>query len=137
MIYAQFSQKYAAIMVHPYIVNTLNALVLIVTGIILYILNPAHPITALVPPLLGVLLLAATYHLRKHNRFVFHTVTALTLFAGVVFLAQINTTTFEWNQETTLLTVMGVSCFIAVAFYVGTFIKERRLRNNTIFKDDL
>lgn len=124
-------------MLHPYIVNTINALVLIVAGLIGYFSNPAKPPTALIAPFFGLLLLACTYHLRKHNRFVFHTVTALTLLVGLLVVWRIDPELFEWNRRNILLLVMGLSCFIAVAFYVGSFISERRLRNNTIYKDDL
>ena len=124
-------------MVHPYIINTLNAAVLIIAGFIIYFTNPAKPPTALIAPFFGVLLLAATYHLRKHNRFVAHTVTALTLLAGIIVIAQINPDSFDWNLRNVLLLLMTFSCFIAVAFYVGTFVRERRLRNDTIYKDDL
>ena len=124
-------------MVHPYIINTINALVLITAGLIGYFANPAKPPTALIAPFFGLLLLACTYHLRKHNRFVFHTVTALTLLVGLLVLLRIDTDMFEWNRRNILLVVMGLSCFLAAVVYVGTFIRERRLRNNTIYKDDL
>ena len=124
-------------MVHPYIVNSLNALVLISLGVIGYFVNPARPVTALIAPFIGILLLACTYHLRKHNRFVFHTVTALTLLVAIITLARINPDTFAWDTRNILLLLIGLSCFIAVVFYVATFVRERRLRNNTIYKDDL
>lgn len=124
-------------MVHPYVINTLNAIILIILGLIVYFANPVRPNAALIVPFFGILLLACTYHLRKHNRFVFHTVTALTLLVSVVVFARIDPETFDWNLRNTLLMLMGLSCFIAVAFYVSTFVRERRLRNNTIYKDDL
>lgn len=124
-------------MVHPYIINTINALVLLTAGLIGYFANPAKPPTALLAPLFGLLLLACTYHLRRHNRFVFHTVTALTLLVGLLVMWRIDPAAFSWNTRNVLLVLMGLSCFVAAGFYVGTFIRERRLRNNTIFKDDL
>lgn len=124
-------------MVHPYLINTLNALVLIVAGLVVYFLNPAKPPTALIAPLVGLLLLACTYHLRKHNRFVFNTVTALTLLVGFMIVWLLNLNTFSWNLRYLLLVAMAASCFLAVVVYVGTFIRERRLRDNRIYKDDL
>ena len=124
-------------MVHPYIINTINAIVLLVAGLIVYFANPAKPPTALIAPLFGLLLLACTYHLRRHNRFVFHTVTALTLLVGLLVVWRIDPETFDWSGRSMLLVLMGLSCLVATAFYVGTFVRERRLRNNTIFKDDL
>lgn len=124
-------------MVHPYLINTLNALVLIVAGLVVYFLNPAKPPTALIAPLVGLLLLACTYHLRKHNRFVFNTVTALTLLVGFMIVWLLNLNTFSWNLRYLLLVAMAASCFLAVVVYVGTFIRERRLRDNQIYKDDL
>ena len=129
--------KINPVMVHPYIINTINAFVLIIAGLIGYFANPAKPPTALITPFFGLLLLACTYHLRKHNRFVFHTVTALTLLVGLLVFMRIDIETFEWSRRNVLLLVMGLSCLVAAAFYVGTFIRERRLRNNTIYKEDL
>lgn len=130
--------KYNSVsMVHPYVVNFLNALVLITAGLILYFHDPARPPSALMATFFGVLLLACTYHLRKHNRFVSHTVTALTLLTGLLMLWQIDPELFSWNLHYTLLLLMALCCFIAAAFYVGSFIQERRLRNNSIYKDDL
>ncbi|MHA6247990.1 hypothetical protein ACXYMU_08655 [Pontibacter sp. CAU 1760] len=124
-------------MVHPYLINTLNALVLIIAGLVVYFTNPAKPPTALIVPLVGLLLLACTYHLRKHNRFVFNTVTALTLLVGFMIVWLLNLNTFSWNLRHLLLVAMAASCFLAVVVYVGTFIRERRLRDNRIYKDDL
>lgn len=124
-------------MVHPYIINTLNALVLITAGLILYFSDAAKPAGTLAVPSLGILLLACTYHLRQHNRFVFHTVSALTLLTGLLLLWHIDPEVFTWNLHYVLLLLMALCCFVAMAFYVGTFVQERRVRNNRIYKDDL
>jgi hypothetical protein len=124
-------------MVHPYVANTINALVLILAGLAAYFLLPSRPLLALAAPAFGILLLATTHHLRRHNRFVFHTVTALTLLAGFLLILRINPDTFVWDVKNTLLLVMGLSCFLAVFSYVASFLRERRLGNNTIYKDDL
>ena len=58
-------------MVHPYIVNTINEAVLIVAGLAGYFFMPSKPVIALIAPAFGLLLLACTYHLRRHHRFVF------------------------------------------------------------------
>lgn len=124
-------------MVHPYIANSINALVLILAGLAAYFLSPDRPLELLLAPMLGLLLLAATYHLKRHNRFVLHTVTALTLLAGFLLMVRIDPDNFVWDAEHTLVLLMGVSCFLAAFSYVASFLKERRLRNNTIYKDDL
>lgn len=124
-------------MAHPYIVNTVNASILIIAGLIGYFSNSAKPPTALIAPFIGLLLLACTYHLRKHNRFVLHTVTALTLLTGLLVVWRIDPALFDWNRRNILLLLMALSCFVAVALYVGSFLKERRTPNNTIYKDDL
>jgi len=124
-------------MVHPYVANTINALILIVAGLAAYFLLPDRPQVALIAPAFGVLLLACTHHLRKHNRFVFNTVSALTLLAGFALVTRINPDTFMWDGKHVLLLVMGASCFLAVASYVATFVRERRMGNNTVYKDDL
>jgi uncharacterized membrane protein YjjP (DUF1212 family) len=124
-------------MVHPYITNTINALILIVAGLAAYFLLPDRPQVALIAPAFGVLLLACTYHLRKHNRFVFNTVSALTLLAGFALVSRIDPDTSTWDAKHILILVMGVSCFLAVVTYVATFVSERRSGNNRVYKDDL
>ena len=124
-------------MPHPYVVNSINAVILIVAGILVYFIHPDKPVIALVAPGLGIMLLACTYHLRKHNRFVTHTVTALTLLAAIVVIMRINMAGDEFDTRHLLLLLMGISCLVAVAFLVGSFVRERRLRNNNIYKDDL
>ncbi|GGG01601.1 hypothetical protein [Pontibacter amylolyticus] len=124
-------------MVHPYIANSINALVLILAGLAAYFLSPSRPLLALLAPVFGILLLATTYHLKRHNRFVFHTVSALTLMAGFLLILRIDPDTFVWDSKHVLILLMGISCFLAVLSYVASFLRERRLRNNTIYKDDL
>ncbi|RIJ41862.1 hypothetical protein D1627_07575 [Pontibacter oryzae] len=124
-------------MVHPYIINTFNALILIIVGLVGYFTQPTSPIIALSLGFLGILLLACSYHLHKHNRFVFHTVTALTLLTGALIIWQIDPETFTWNLRNALFLISGVSCLVAVGVYVGTFIQERRTRDNSIYKEDL
>ena len=124
-------------MAHPYIVNTINGILLLSLGLIAYFTSQDSPLTILVIPFIGILLLACTYHLRKHNRFVFNTVTALTLLVGLIILAHFDPDTFSWDTQNVLLLLMGLSCFGAAGSYILTFVRERRLKNNTIYKDDL
>lgn len=122
-------------MLPSYTVNALNALVLLLAGLISYAL---HPVTEmLIAPLLGVILLLFTYHLRRHNRFVLHTITAITLLAGIYFMLLFDPELFSWQNEQPAFLVMGLSCFIATLFYVGSFVRERRQRDNTLYKEDL
>lgn len=124
-------------MLHPYIINTINAVVLIVAGLVVYFIHPDSPLGYLIAPALGIMLLACTYHLRKHNRFVAHTVTALTLLAAVIVIMRLNATGENWDTMHFLLLLMGISCLLAVGVFIGSFIRERRLRNNAIYKEDL
>lgn len=124
-------------MLHPYIINSINAVILIAAGLIVYFIHPMRPLPALIAPGLGIMLLACTHHLRRHNRFVTHTVTALTLLAALVIAIRLNAADERWDVIHGLLLLMGLSCLVAVGVYISTFIKERRLRNNTIYKDDL
>lgn len=124
-------------MLHPFIINSINATILIVAGLAVYFIQPARPLLALVAPVVGIMLLACTYHLRKHNRFVSHTVTALTLLAAIVVIMRLNAAGETWDITHILLFIMGLSCLIAVGVFIGTFMRERKLRNNTIYKDDL
>lgn len=124
-------------MLPSYTVNALNALVLIIIGLVSYFVNPAKPTAMLAAPVLGFLLLACTYHLRRHNRFVKHTVTAITLLAGIYFIMLFEPDLFTWQNEQPALLLMGISCFVATLFYVGTFVRERRQQDKTLYKEDL
>ncbi|TXK52194.1 hypothetical protein FVR03_01885 [Pontibacter qinzhouensis] len=124
-------------MVHPYVVNTINALVLLIAGLTAYFVTRAPAPAALLAPAFGVALLACTRHLRKHNQFVINTVTALTLIAGFTFLLYIDFEGGSWKINDMLYLLMGISCFVAAVFYTGTFLSERRKKDNTIYKDDL
>ncbi|WP_347159117.1 hypothetical protein [Pontibacter chitinilyticus] len=123
-------------MVHPYLINTLNGLVLMLLGLGYYFAPPSQDITTLIIPAFGLLLLACTHHLRRHNRFVFHTVTSLTLLAAILLIIQLRIGAAGWSMKDYLLLLMSISCFIASAFYVGTFVQERR-RGGRVYKDDL
>ncbi|MBF9254688.1 hypothetical protein I2I11_15390 [Pontibacter sp. 172403-2] len=123
-------------MAHSYVINSINGLVLILVGLTRYVVIPDQPVTALAVPVFGLLLLACTYHLRKHNRFVFHTVTSLTLLAAVLLSLQVSADA-SWSTQDVLLLLMGLSCFIATLFFVGSFVRERRLRDRSVYKDDL
>ncbi|WP_187264615.1 hypothetical protein [Pontibacter beigongshangensis] len=124
-------------MVHPYVVNTINAFVLLIAGLTAYFVTSVPAPVALVAPALGIALLACTRHLRKHNQFVGNTVTATTLVAGFIFVLLIDFEHSAWRIDDLLYLLMGISCFVAAAFYTGTFLRERRKKDNTIFKDDL
>ncbi|MFT2011233.1 hypothetical protein ACMA1I_21360 [Pontibacter sp. 13R65] len=124
-------------MVHPYVVNTINAIVLLIAGITAYFVTQSPAPAALLAPAFGIALLACTRNLRKHNQFVSNTVTALTLIAGFIFLLFIDFDSKAWRINDLLYLLMGISCFVAAAFYTGTFLSERRKKDRTIYKDDL
>ncbi len=124
-------------MAHPYIINSINGLVLIIAGLIGYFSEIEQPVTGMLAPAFGLLLLACSYHLHRHNRFVFNTVTALTLLYGIALSTRLSFTDGNFSTTDILLIIMSLSCFVAVAFYIGTFVQERRLNNKTIYKDDL
>ncbi|WP_377470301.1 hypothetical protein [Pontibacter silvestris] len=124
-------------MVHPYIINLINSVVLITAGLAAYFLIPAQPTIVLIAPAFGVLLIAFTNSLKKHNWFVFNSVTALTLLFGALAIMRLyyGAPDIRYNSAFTL--IAAISCFVAVLFYIGSFSRERRLRNNSIYKEDI
>lgn len=124
-------------MVHPYRLNILNALILISAGLIEYFSNPAKPPSALIPPAFGLLLLACTHLLRKHNRFVFSTVTALTILVAVLTLLQLDLSNFNSDRRDILLLVMGLSSLISATLFVLSYFRERRQAQGAVRKENL
>lgn len=137
MVVRYFLRLKLICMLPSYTVNALNALTLLLIGSVSYFIDPGKPEAMLAAAGIGLLLLASTYHLRRHNRFVMHTVTAITLLTGIYFMMLFEPDGTEWQNSQVALLVMGVCCFIATLFYVGAFVRERRQRDKTLYKEDL
>ncbi|QCR21823.1 hypothetical protein [Pontibacter sp. SGAir0037] len=109
---------------HPYVINSVNALVLVAAGLLSYFLDVTKPPTALIPPAIGFLLLACSYHLSKSNRFVLHTVTALTVLLATLLLLQLDFSTFSWSWSELLLLLMGISCLVTAVALISSYFRK-------------
>lgn len=124
-------------MVNPYIITLINSIILIVAGLAAYFMIPSRPAVVIIAVAFGILLLACTKSLKKHNWFVFNSVTALTLLFGVLAIMCLYYGAPDSMYNNAFTLVVAISCFVAVLCYISSFSKERRMRNNSIYKDDL
>ena len=111
----------------PYVANILNALVLIVMGLWGYLGSENPSITALIPVVGGVLLLATHPWLKKENKIVAHIAVVLTL---VLLGGLVKPFTSQLSQEDTMgiirVGAMILTSIIAMVSFIGSFIQARK-----------
>ena len=117
----------------PYHINTLNSLVFIVCGLIGFI---AHYVKlgdyqqdALIPFVLGLLLLVMTPSLKNGSAVIGKVVMALTLVFGVIVLWLLLSNMGDDKtsaRKMILLTVIAVSCFASFGMYLNNWMVERK-----------
>jgi len=113
--------------VKPYLINVLNALVLISLGSWAYISSITPSITALIPVLAGIILIAITPSFRKGNRVFAHIAVTLTF---LILLGLIKPLAGAIGRADTLgvarvVIMMGIS-LVAMVIFVKSFIDARR-----------
>lgn len=120
----------------PHLVNLLNALVLIGTGLFFYLTSPeANPsLTALIPAFVGAAFLLGTWGFVKQNKIVIHLIVVLVLLyalsslgMGIPKLMKAGLTQGQERAAQAQL-VTGISSFITTVFFVLNFIHNRKLR---------
>ena len=111
----------------PYFINFLNAIILISLGSWAYISSDHPSVTALIPVFGGIILIIITPGFKKGNRILAHIAVILTL---VLLLGLIKPLTGAMGRSDGIgiarVSVMMFSSFIAVIFFVKSFIEARR-----------
>jgi peptidoglycan/LPS O-acetylase OafA/YrhL len=120
-------------MPQSYKVNVINSLVFIVCSLIGFL---AHYLqwgnytqTALIPFVLGMLLLVMTPGMKSGNKLIRTAVVTLTLIFGLIVLVMlVNTAGNDKTsaRKTILLTVIALSCFISFGIYLNNWKQEKR-----------
>jgi hypothetical protein len=110
----------------PYLINLINAVVLIAMGSWGYWGSGTPSITALIPVFLGIVLLIVTPQFRKGNRVIAHIAVILTLF---IFIALYKPLTGAIGRNDPMATgrvvIMMASCLLALIIFIKSFVDAR------------
>ena len=111
----------------PYQINLLNAVLLVILGSWAYLTSKTPSITALIPVLAGVILIAVTPGFKSGNRVIAHIAVVLTF---LILLGLIKPLSGAIGRSDTpavaRVTVMIVSSIAAMVIFVKSFIDARR-----------
>ena len=111
----------------PYLINFLNAIVLISLGSWAYFSSENPSVTALIPVFGGVILIGVTPGFKKGNRILAHVSVILTF---VMLLGLIKPLTGAIERSDYLgisrVSVMMITSFIAILVFIKSFIDARR-----------
>ena len=111
----------------PYKITLINALVLIGLSIWGYLSVENSSPTALIPCFFGVIFLALSPGVKKHNKIVAHIVVVLTL---LIIIALVKPLTAQMEKDNTIAVVrvglMMLSSTVALVVYIRSFIEARK-----------
>jgi len=112
-----------------YLINMMNAFVLMTFGLIGYLVSDAPSATALIPVFAGALLLSFMKDVKKGNRPIAHFSVILTFLVLVGLIKPLTMAITRADSGATgRVGVMMVSCAITLGFFVRSFISVRRDR---------
>lgn len=111
----------------PYLINTINASVLIIVGLLGYLGSDSPSFTALIPVFAGVILLLLAKSMKNGNRVVAHIVVVLTL---LIFISLFKPLSGALGRNDTgaiiRVVIMMVTSVLALAVYIKSFVDARR-----------
>lgn len=114
----------------PYIINFLNAIVLVSLGSWAYFTSDHPSITALIPVFTGIILIALTPGFKNGNRILAHIAVVLTF---LILFGLIKPLTGAIGRSDALgivrVAIMIVTSLIAIIFFVKSFIDARKTTN--------
>jgi hypothetical protein len=114
-----------------HIVNATNALILIGVGLFSYFSNETRPLSALIAPLVGFILLSSSSGLKSGNKHIGHLVAAMTLLFAIACIVQF-TLSLDFPDEIARsrrlfsFGIMSFSNLLATVYYVRRFIWIKR-----------
>jgi hypothetical protein len=114
----------------PFLINAINASVLIIVGLLGYFGSDTPSVTALIPVFAGVILLLLVKSMKDGNRVVAHIVVTLTL---LLLIALIKPLTGAINRNdpgaVIRVVIMIVTNLVALVIYIKSFVDARRNRD--------
>lgn len=115
------------ILMKPYLINSVNASILIILGLLGYFGSETPSVTALIPVIAGVILLLLTKSMKNGNRVVAHIVVVLTL---LIFISLFKPLSGALGRNDTgaivRVVIMLLSNIVALAVYIKSFVDARR-----------
>ena len=115
----------------PSLASLLNGLILVSLGLWGYFGSETHPITALIPVLIGMVLLFLNKGVRNENKVIAHIAVVLT-FLILIGLIMPFLGAFSRSNNAAIIRVgiMLFSTIVAMFFFIKSFIKARKNREN-------
>lgn len=104
-----------------YQVMFFNAIVLIILGIYGYTIPPHSP-TAFISTGIGIILVILVFFVKKENSIVAHIAIIITALSFLMFLIT------GILRRNSIIILMAVVTFLALAFYISDFIKRKKER---------
>jgi hypothetical protein len=115
----------------PYLASLINAITLIVISVWAYFGASTPSLTALIPALFGIILLALLPGVKSDNKVIAHIAVVITL---VVFLALMMPLRGALAREDAMamlrIGLMMASTLFAMIFFIKSFIDVRKARNS-------
>jgi hypothetical protein len=117
----------------PYLINLLNALVLILMGSWSYFTSEHPSVTALIPVFAGIILISITPGFKKGNRVLAHIAVALTFLLLIAFIKPLTGAISRHDDRGIVrVSIMMATSLIAMICFVLSFIKARvSVKNNS------
>ena len=116
-------------MLKPFIANIINSVALILFGLWGYLSSDTPSITALIPVIFGVLLIAMSSGVKKENKVIAHIAVTLTL---LILFGLIKPLTGALDKGNTIaifrVTVMIITTLSALVSFIMSFIAARKAR---------
>jgi hypothetical protein len=111
----------------PYLINFLNAIVLVSLGSWAYLASDTPSVTALIPVLAGIILIVITPWYKKGNHVIAHIAVVITL---VILMGLFKPLTGSIGRSDLIgivrVSVMILTSFLAMIIFVKSFIDARR-----------
>lgn len=118
-------------MIKPHKVNIAIAAVLIAAGSFSYFSNPERPFTALIGPIIGVILLLLTPLIIKGNKVISHLIVILSFAFGVQTGIMAFQSLNHENEDArprriAVFSIMSAGCLIGTGFYIAGFVQRKK-----------
>lgn len=115
----------------PHIIAAINGAILIGVGLFSFFSNPERPFTALIGPIVGLILLLSYPAMKKSNKTIAHIVAAITLIfglmAGYLGIKSLNIDDAEKrNRRIAVFAIMSSSSLLATGYYTARFIMIKK-----------
>lgn len=113
----------------PYLINAINASILVIVGLLGYFGSDTPSVTALIPVFAGVILLVLVKGMKDGNKVVAHIVVTLTLLTLMALFKPLSGALSRNDTGAVIrVFIMITSNLVALIVYIKSFIDARRNR---------